>query len=364
MRRIPAVFLTVAVASSVAASARAESVHSLVQRAEAAIARGDLDPARDLAPLVEALRGASGDDARALVLAVEKLGQHDGLSPAAVKAWLQQEAAPALLEIAGRKGGWMLRADALMALRTLNASDEALDRAIALAEGDTSEEAPFFRSRAQLLREWQAARPRPPVASAVRLADERRARALAFLRLRGLGATAPQLETAASQADVEMVEALLDAGVGPNAAGVAGPMLAAAAGVACMSAPGDVERRVRTVRLLIEHGADVKARDEVGNTILMRAARSCPLPVVQALVEAGADVRALNQEGMAPLSIAFMGGNWPVAEYLIDRGARLKKADIAAVFFEMPEDEKKLAIVRRATAKQGRVTSPSSTTPR
>lgn len=353
MWRVTVASFTFAVASSLAASARAESVQALVQRAEAAIARGDVDAASDLAPLVEALRGAKEEEAAHLIAAVEKLGQYDGLSPAAVKAYLRQEAPAALLALAGRQGEWMVRADALMALRTLNAPDETLDRAIALAEADTSKEAPFFRSRARLLREWKASRPQPTPTptTAARPADERQTRAIAFLRQRGLGATVPLLETAASQADVEMVEALLDAGVSANAIGVAGPVLAGAAGVGCMSAPGEVERRVRAVRLLIEHGADVKAKDEVGNTILMHAARSCPLPVVQALVEAGADVRAPNQEGMAPLAIAFTGGNWPVAEYLIDRGARLKKPEIDALFFEMPTDEQQLAIVRRATAR-------------
>jgi ankyrin repeat protein len=104
------------------------------------------------------------------------------------------------------------------------------------------------------------------------------------------------------------------------------------------------------MRLLIARGADVKARDEVGNTVLIRAAKSCALPVVEALVDAGADIRAMNKEGLTPLAVALGGQNWDVAEYLVERGARLKKADIDAIFFEPPTDEKQLAIIRRATS--------------
>lgn len=351
MRRIGAVLLSVTAGLGLAADARAESVPSLLRRAEAAIERGDVDPARDLAPLVAALGGATGDRATDLISAVEKLGQYDGTSPSEVKAYLQREAAPALLAIGEGKGNWVVRSDALMALRTLNASDEMLDRAIAIAEADTSKEAPFFRSRAELLRSWKASRPQPPVAQATRPADpEREARALALLRARGLRASEAQLETSAREADADAVEALLDAGFSANTAGVTGSVLASAAGLGCMSSPGDVERRVRTVRLLLERGADVKTKDDVGNTILIHAARSCPQPVVRALVEAGADVKAVNRMGTSPLSIAFIGQNWDVAEYLVERGARLKKADIDAVFFELPKDPRQLAIIRRATS--------------
>lgn len=336
--------------ASLAAPARAETVESLVRRAEAAIERGDVDPSRDLAPLVKALGDATGDRAKDLIAAVEKLGQHDGPSPDPVKAYLRQEAAPALLAIAEGKGSWMVRADALMALRTLNAPDEALDRAIAIAEADTSKDAAFLRTRATLLREWKAARPQAPAAVAPPADAARQDRARAYIRQRRLRASEAQLETSAREADVEAVEALLDAGFSANTSGMGGSVLSAAAGMACMSASGDADRRVKTVRLLIARGADVKARDEVGNTVLIRAAKSCALPVVEALVDAGADIRAMNKEGLTPLAVALGGQNWDVAEYLVERGARLKKADIDAIFFEPPTDEKQLAIIRRATS--------------
>lgn len=348
MRRFVGAIVSIA-ACLCALEARAEGVDSMLRRAQAAIERGDVDPARDLGPLVQALRGAKGDRARDLIAAVVQLGDHEGTSPAAVKAYLQREAGAALLEIAQDKAEWTVRSGALMALRTLNVPDDLLDRAIAIAAADTSKEASYFRSRAEILADWRASRPQPALG---RVSDPaREARALAYLRRAGLRASQEQLADSARQAHADAVDALLDAGFSAQAVGRGGTMLNAATGLGCASAPGNVESRMRVVRALLAHGADVKAKDEVGNTVLIHGAQYCPLPVVQALVEAGADVNAVNKVGTRPLTIAFLGQNWDVAEYLVSRGARLKQADVDSVFFELPPDPRKQAIIRRATAK-------------
>ena len=130
-----------------AGRARAAGAGGLIEKARAAIARGDVDPARDLGPLVAALRTARGGGREALISAIEDIGQYDGPSPAAVKTYLQREAPPVLIEIAQSKADWTVRGDALMVLRSLNASDEFLDRAYAVAAADSSKEAKFIRSR-------------------------------------------------------------------------------------------------------------------------------------------------------------------------------------------------------------------------
>ena len=122
-----------------AGRARAAGAGGLIEKARAAIARGDVDPARDLGPLVAALRTARGGGREALISAIEDIGQYDGPSPAAVKTYLQREAPPVLIEIAQSKADWTVRGDALMVLRSLNASDEFLDRAYAVAAADTLE---------------------------------------------------------------------------------------------------------------------------------------------------------------------------------------------------------------------------------
>jgi len=351
MRR--AVSVACLIASLVPAGRAAASTGGLIEKARAAIERGDVDVARDVAPLVAALRTARGGGREALISAIEKFGQYDGPSPAAVKSYLQREAPPVLIEIAQSKADWTVRGDALMALRSLNASDEFLDRAQTVAAADTSKEARFIRSRGELLMDWKRSRPQPAATEAtVKPADPaRERRALAFLRQRGKSVSIAQLETSAREGQADEVEALLDAGVSAAARGRGGSVLGMATWLGCATGDGDAEGRLKAIRLLIDRGADVKAKDEVGNTVLLSAAQHCPLSVVRVLVEAGAPVNAANQQGVTSLSMAFLGNHWDVVEYLIDKGARLRKADIDSIFFEPPTDPRKLALIRRATAK-------------
>lgn len=352
MRRVASVVCVVLFLAS-ARAAQAASAGSVIRNAHAAIERGDVDPARDLAPLVATLRTARGGGREALIDAIEKLGQYDGPSPAVVKSYLQREAPPVLIEIAQSKADWTVRGDALMALRSLNASDEFLDRASAVADADTSKEAGFIRSRGQLLQSWKRSRPQPAVSDAVvqpkDAALERRA--LAFLKRRGLNVSVAQLQSSAMEGQADEVEALLDAGVSPGAYGRAGSVLSMATWTGCSISPDALEGRLKTLRLLLDRGANVQEKDEIGNTILLGAAQHCPLPVVQLLVEAGAPLNAANKQGHAPLAAAFLGDQWDVVAYLVDKGARLKKSQIDSVFFELPTDPHKLALIRRATAK-------------
>lgn len=331
--------------------ARAASASSLVERAKAAIERGDVDPARDLAPLVAALRTARGGGLDTLIDGIEELGRYDGSSPASVKGYLQQQAPPGLIQVAQGQASWTIRGDALMALRSLNAADDFLDRAAAVAAADTSKEAGYIRSRGELLLSWKQSRPQPATGTVQPIDAAVERRALAFLRRRGLSVSLSQLQASALEGKADEVEALMDAGLSAGAHGIGGSILGMAAGMGCVTSPADPEGRLATLRLLIQRGADVKARDSLGNTPLLTTAQHCPLAVVRLLVEAGAPVNAVNQQGIGPLSMALLGNKWDVVEYLVEKGARVKKADVDSVFFELPKDPVKLALIRRATAK-------------
>ncbi len=79
--------------------------------------------------------------------------------------------------------------------------------------------------------------------------------------------------------------------------------------------------RARVVRALLEHGADVHARDECGWTSLHQACLNFRgLDVIEALVEAGADVRAMTDEGRTPLESASSDHRAAIGELL--RGGR------------------------------------------
>jgi hypothetical protein len=326
------------------------SVDSLIDRAEAAADSGDVDPQRDLAPLVERLASTHIEDERdSLVRAIATLGRHDGRSPSAVKSYLRQAAPPALLAVARSQADPDLRMNALMALRSLDVDDATLDEGIAIGAASSEHSVKFA---GELLAGWKAGRPAPEelkVAATPEAASREKA-ALALIRSRHSSVSAYSLGVAASEADTELVEALLDAGVDVNAALVAGSIpLAEAAGSGCVGErDAPLADRLATIDLLIARGADAKRLDSGGNTLLVGAVH-CPLPVMEKLVAAGVSVKTVGQTGFGPLQFALANARWDLARFLVDQGARVSKKAIDEIFFERPTDPEKLAILKKAS---------------
>jgi ankyrin repeat protein len=85
-----------------------------------------------------------------------------------------------------------------------------------------------------------------------------------------------------------------------------------------------------TVRMLLDHGADVNAFDPTGRTPLMYAAASelLPVDVVKLLIERGANVNAKDQHtqsgdsGLTALDLAEWFGKTPVVDALLKAGAQ------------------------------------------
>ncbi|MEP6537708.1 MAG: ankyrin repeat domain-containing protein [Bryobacteraceae bacterium] len=94
---------------------------------------------------------------------------------------------------------------------------------------------------------------------------------------------------------------------------------------------------IRAVRVLLEHGADVKTFDALGRTALMYAAGSdvVPADVVKLLIENGADVNARSRHanavdtGLTVLDVARLRGETPVVELLVNAGAKTGTAAAA-----------------------------------
>ena len=78
---------------------------------------------------------------------------------------------------------------------------------------------------------------------------------------------------------------------------------------------------VDIVRLLLEHGADVNAQSQAGNTALIYACCGGYEEVVEMLVSTGAEIEAHNENGHTPLMEASSGGHVGVARMLLDQGA-------------------------------------------
>ena len=79
--------------------------------------------------------------------------------------------------------------------------------------------------------------------------------------------------------------------------------------------------RLSVVQLLVDHGADVNARDVADQTPLLEAAYGGSLPVVTCLVNHGADVDAQDGAGDTPLRAGAVKGNLSMVEFLIANGA-------------------------------------------
>lgn len=349
MRRIVAIILSSALSAGAWAK-RPPSASDVVAQVEAKVVQGGVDPARDLAPLLDGLRAAKDERSQATYIgAIEELGDFRGSAPAAVKAWLVQHAPAPLLEVARSKAGWSVRGDALMTLRSLDVPDAVLDEAIAIARSATGDGDGFLHSRGDLLLDWKENRSGSRSAAAKPQDAQKEQAALEFLRTRSYGVSDDDLGRALGAADVEVVRALLDAGIDVSVPGD-GPLtpLGMATMLACAKQV-PLERQLAVLDLLIAHGADVKHKDAQGNTLLIAAVQSCPVAVFDKLVGAGAEVNPVNAQQFTPLKMAIVAGRWDIADFLVGKGARMSAKEADQLFMEKPQDPAQAAILKRAT---------------
>lgn len=119
-----------------------------------------------------------------------------------------------------------------------------------------------------------------------------------------VGDTALHLAAAGHRAAI--VEILLAAGADPDAAQNhrrSTPLHYAADGF--ITGPvWDGKRQVDTIRVLLDHGADIHRPDMNGATPLHRAVRTRCAAAVKYLLEAGADPKSRNRTGNTPFHLA------------------------------------------------------------
>ncbi|SVD69219.1 uncharacterized protein METZ01_LOCUS422073, partial [marine metagenome] len=83
-----------------------------------------------------------------------------------------------------------------------------------------------------------------------------------------------------------------------------------------------IDNPLDVVRLLLEHGAEVNGKNAIGSTPLHTAAWKDSLDVARLLIEKGAEVDAKDEFG-TPLYLAAQEGSLDVARLLIDSGAEV-----------------------------------------
>ena len=102
------------------------------------------------------------------------------------------------------------------------------------------------------------------------------------------------------------------------------------------------------VQLLLDHGADVKATDPDGRTMLMLAASSDKLQVetVKTFLQRGADVHAKSSEGKSALDFAMRQGQTPIVDLLRKAGAQEGGASPGPVLKPKPAGSVRAALER------------------
>jgi len=89
------------------------------------------------------------------------------------------------------------------------------------------------------------------------------------------------------------------------------------------------EATPEAIETLLEAGADIKARNRLGYTPLMFAARFNSNPtIIETLLKAGADIKARSESGGTPLMwVAENDSNPAIIETLLEAGANVKAKD-------------------------------------
>lgn len=91
------------------------------------------------------------------------------------------------------------------------------------------------------------------------------------------------------------------------------------------------EGKAAVIPILLRFGADIRTRDDQGNTPLMLATRLTDQnkaeAVAQKLLEAGIDINAQNTAGETALYRAVQKKNYPLIEFLVVQGANRRLAN-------------------------------------
>lgn len=123
----------------------------------------------------------------------------------------------------------------------------------------------------------------------------------------------PALMAATLFGDADLVKLLLDRGADPNRAGVGGTT------ALTWAVP-----HIAKVRLLLDHGANIHAQADTGRTAFLVAA-SYPRTVelLRLMLERGADLRARDRASATALDLAVRSADVDVVRFLVERGLDL-----------------------------------------
>jgi ankyrin repeat protein len=114
-----------------------------------------------------------------------------------------------------------------------------------------------------------------------------------------------------------------------------------------------------TVRVLLQSGADVNARDRYGQTALMLAAHRGHAATVDLLIEHGADLDVTAKYSLSALMLAVIAGHTEIARKLVRAGADCTLRGSGAPGFA-GKTAYDLAVERQMEELYGALTTPAA----
>jgi ankyrin repeat protein len=124
--------------------------------------------------------------------------------------------------------------------------------------------------------------------------------------------------SAAWRGDVEIIKLLLEKGAYVNAKNINGAS-------ALMSAA--VEGQTNAIKFLLDKDADINAKDTNGATALILAAGFGKTDAVELLLDKGMDINAERNDGTTALMLAAGKGQMNAIKLLLDKGAKVNAKD-------------------------------------
>uniref|UniRef100_A0A3B5AAT3 Ankyrin repeat domain 2 n=1 Tax=Stegastes partitus TaxID=144197 RepID=A0A3B5AAT3_9TELE len=127
---------------------------------------------------------------------------------------------------------------------------------------------------------------------------------------------AAEFMNAASQGKVNVIDVYLADGGNPNAQDERTALHRAS-----------LEGHTAVVQMLLEKGADINLKDQLGSRAIHCACRGGSLGVVKALKSHGADLNVRDKLYSTPLHVATRTGHTTIVEYLLSCGAKMNSRD-------------------------------------
>lgn len=331
----------------------AQSPDQVIAKAYKSVRTNKKSAQDDVTTLITNLRTSHTMSEQAeLIEALRVMGDVNGDSPPAIKAYLKEAVLPVLLEVLKSRSDGRVRGQALLALRSFDPSDNIIDEAITIARADTSADRDIVHQHGEVLNKWKEDRKTGTLVPEEKKAavSAGRDKALAYLRKHKLEVNSHTLLKGVADTNPQLIEALADAGLEFDGVHAASAYSAIVAGLtsACQDNNGTPDKIEEIITLLTKRGFKMDTRDEYGNELVMSTLQACPAPVIARLVDLGATPNPLNKQNMRPLTFAFVAGQWDIAKILIDRGAGMTKQEVDMTFMELPEDPKKRELVDKA----------------